>query len=609
MDRIKDFPQDGQLWWVRWVDDVRTPFGRTASPGIFVLLSHLAGCDLDRLPWLHDESRRTDRAFRTGFALTGSTPGLAIGTVFRDGVRVGALKAEDIPLEFDSTRSEANIKRAVEKSTTAFPIWRNVALPYHLIPRARYGLPGFSRGYCLVIRDANQAMVIPCFEVFRSFYAPHGDIALALTRGLWASEWKTVANPDDTRVLPDGAWQIGLRRRIENEHAPLLANLILNPVGREAADEIFGSLLRNRQTPAQSQLPGEDEEPVHPFRGTETSFPLRARLPFEWDRLAIRARCIQWRRNPNYYFAFEITEITWPDAPHVAHRIDYDRDNSGRAGRDQAASKQARPFLHVVSELNLSEGEPVPVTADEDPRPEPTSVHFPVRGPTWLNVPPLRPVLKPLSFTYEDIKRLMKEPAVQASAGSAGDASSDAIRAQYVSVAASPLPGCFGQVVDALNRLQRTGGIAGWSIVCPPRDGIQYRGGILGWPVSDDTDKRGWCWIDKAAKRRRGALVCEVHLDGTTLLWLDLETRSPGEAFCALFWHLSDQDGTDAIGKLLRVAVKKQGVWPDAGALVEAAGIASVRKWKHFHDKENRSRLDLKSLLSALRKTSHGSRS
>ena len=606
MDRIKDFPQDGQLWWVRWVDDIRTPFGRASSPGIFVLLSHLDDCDLDHLPWLHNEGSRMDRDVRTSYALIGSTPGLTIGTVFRDGVRVGKLKAEEIALEFDRTRSEANIKLAVEPSATAFPLWKNAALAYHLIPKTRYGLPGFSRGCCLVIHDAGQAAVIPCFEVFRSFYAPHGDIALALTRGVWKTEWKMVANPDDTLVLSDGAWQIGLRRRIRNEHAPLLANLIHNPVGFEAASEIFGSLLRSRQTPAQGPPPGEQvvqvEQPS-PSRASQTLFPLRARIPFEWDKLAIKARCVRWRTNPDYWFVFDITEITWPDAPFVAGRIDYDRDNSGRTGRDQAVSSQVRPFLRVMSELNLDEGQPVPVTADEDPRPEPTSVFFPVAGPAWVNIPPLRPVLKPLSFTYENIQRLTRsEPAVQASAGSQGSAQSDSIRAQYVSTEMSPLPHCFGQVLVALAQLERDGEVAGWSIACPPCDRVEYRGGILAWPVSGKKEKKAWCWIDRPKKRRRAALVCEIRLDGTTLLWLDLETRSSERGFCALLWHPPDRDWDAAITGLLRIAVKKRGVWLSRDEMAESTKIPSIQKWRHSHDREDQARLNLKSLLSALKK-------
>ena len=606
MDRIKDFPQDGQLWWIRWVDDVRAPSGRTGSPGIFVLLSLLKDGNLNRLPRIDEESRRAEHGSKISYALVGSTPGLAIGTVFRDGVRVGRLEAEETGLmTFDKAGSQSRIMPASAPSASAFPLWPKARPGYHLVPKLPYGIPGFHNGNCLVIHDATQAVVIPCFEVFRSFYAPHGDIALALTRGPWELEWKNVANPDDTRVLPDGSWQIGLRRRIRNQHAPLLANLIHGLVGHEAASEIFGSLLHSKQTPAQV-LPfshGQGGEIEKPPRERLTSSPLRARIPFEWEKLALKARCVCWNKSPDCYFAFEITEIAWPDAPFVAGRIDYDRDNSGRTGRGQAASSQARPFLQVVSELNLDEGQPVPVTTDEDPRPEPTSVVFPVAGPTWLNVPPLRPVLKPLSFTYENIQRLTRpEPAVQASAGSQGSAQSDSIRAQYVSTERSPLPHCFGQVLVALAQLEQDGEIAGWSIACPPCDCVEYRGGIPAWPVSGKKERKAWCWIDKPKKRRRAALVCEIHLDGTTLLWLDLEMRSSERGFCALLWHPPNRNWDAAIGGLLRIAVQERGVWLSRDKLAKSTEIPSIQKWRHYHDREDESRLNLKSLLSALKK-------
>lgn len=545
---------------------------------------------------------------RTSFALVGSTPGLAIGTVFRDGQRVGRLAAREVTLEFDKRESHSDIRLAREPAASVLSAWPDLGLPRNLVPMSKYRIPGFHGGNCLVIHDARQAVVLPCFEVFRSFYAPHGDIALALTSGPWASRWKDVANPDDTRALSDGTWQIGLRRRIRNEHAPILANLILNPIGHDAASQIFGSLLRSRQTPAPAQfdpLPRrQDGEPAAPARGTDTAFPLRADIPFEWERLAIKARCACWHKDPDEYFAFEVTEITWPDAPFVAHSIDYDRDNSGRAGHRQTLSNQRRPYIKIASELNLAAGEPVPVTTDEDPRMEPTSVLFPVLGPAWLNTPSLRPVLKPVSFTYEDVQCLTRagEPATEVSAGLAGGAGSDAVRAQYFHVARSPLPGCFGQVIDALARLEQKGKITGWNFVHPPQDAIEYRGGIPAWPVSGKEDKRAWSWVGEDRKRVRGALVCEMRWNNATLLWLDIETRSPADGFYALLWRPGTMEWTAAIGMLLKIAVDKRGIWPDAATLAEAVQVGHVQKWKHFHDKTERARLDLKSLLLALRK-------
>ncbi len=88
-------------------------------------------------------------------------------------------------------------------------------------------------------------MILPCFEIFRALYAPHEEIALALLTGPWDLQWPQVANPDHTCILPDGNWQIGLRRRILNMHAPLLANLILSPAGKAAANGVYSGWPRS----------------------------------------------------------------------------------------------------------------------------------------------------------------------------------------------------------------------------------------------------------------------------------------------------------------------------------------------------------------------------
>ena len=94
MDRIKDFPQDGGLWWVRWVDNVQIPAGGTGSPSISVMLCRLDdGTSLDRPPEIAIEGERSDVLQRVCRVLVGMIPGLTIGTVFRNGWRVGRLDA------------------------------------------------------------------------------------------------------------------------------------------------------------------------------------------------------------------------------------------------------------------------------------------------------------------------------------------------------------------------------------------------------------------------------------------------------------------------------------------------------------------------------------
>ncbi len=255
MDRIKEFPQDGRLWWICWVDHVLLPLGRTGSPGITVLLSALPdGANVANLPPIEGELRRQRREFSTIQVLAGAVTGLTIGTVFQNGLRVGLLKAEEVSFSFgvtDDGHRSAILPLRSNPDLSPPPHWwspRRVLRrrPRPLLPPASYALPGFDDVLGLLVRDDTRMVLLPCFEIFRAFYAAHQDVALALLSGPWDVTWHEVANPDHTGILDDNVWQIGLRRRIRNKDAPTLANLILNPYGRKAANDIHAHLLGKR---------------------------------------------------------------------------------------------------------------------------------------------------------------------------------------------------------------------------------------------------------------------------------------------------------------------------------------------------------------------------
>ena len=377
-----------------------------------------------------------------------------------------------------------------------------------------------------------------------------------------------------------------LRQNIENRHKVVLGNLVLNPWGKREANNIYTALLRQKSS---------------------GSGILRVALPFDWDRLTIKARCIRLHTNPDKYFAFEVTEIIWPDPPLGPPPVAYDRDNSNSQGVNQTPIDLPKPYAHPAREVVAEQDGTVPVTMSEDPGARPPPVLFEVRGPVWRNEPPTRKAEKGESYIYgTPPEKIDGEPASEASPGNPGRGTSGAARASY-SAMPRPRPSHrLTAVVEMLTRLKGVGGIQDWTVVHPPRNGIEFRDGLWAWSLAPaKRRKRAWYNLGGADERGRGALVCEVNVNGVMTYWLEIETRPKGtrpteEAFRALLFRIGLYDRMATISKLLEIAVKESGVWRES-AILNDAGADPHRKWQHRYEKDNSARLSAENALADLR--------
>jgi len=591
MDRIKGFPTDGQRWWVRWVDHVELPSGGTASPGIRVLLSRLPdNTGKGHMPSFGMESRNRT-APKICSVLAGAIPGLTIGTVFRDGIRVGRLNAESISVAFEFGKSRSFIWPVRPSKPALLPLGWPKGWPHWLLSIPSYPLWQFRSGNCLILHDEEKSVIIPCFEIFRALYAPHQEIALALLTGPWDLQWPQVANPDHTCILPDGNWQIGLRRRIRNMHAPLLANLILSPAGKAAANGLYTALLEALQ---RSAAPSPPELDAEPFIG------LRASLPFEWRQLRMRLRGMRLPGNPPKCFAIEITHISWPPPPFSPHLLWYHRDNSGTPAEEPTPSDLPPPFSLSEQDLVVGEDGLVPVTSEDDPRRNPQSEAFEVAGPVWEDVPPMRETPKAESFDYQGARRQQEsEPGSGTSPGNPGGGDSELIRSEYRLVPRRAPSHRFVDLIELLRRLKQKNTIEDWRIVHPPHAGIEFEDGTVAWPFITRRDaKRAWCYIDRKEDRVRGVLVCEVRMPNAAVNWLEVETRVGSEAFRAVLFRAAPDEQMLVVTKLMRLAEKREARWPPREVLSASVGVSAIRTWKHWY---KGGRLDPDNALRALR--------
>lgn len=568
VDRIQEFPKDGRLWWIRWVDRYRVLKGGTATPCVEVLLSPL---DLSLRDLRNASPHKIAAARSQGDVLvpvripvfTGFIPRLPLGVVFLDGVEVAS-----IPLEharFDIREFSVSV-RGTQDELSNKPRWRT--FPYRVINRGDYYLgdfPGARRSKAVVVESDDAVIVIPCHEIFRTMYAPHSDIARALTAGPWESTKTQVVAPDHTGLRDDGLWQVTLRRRIGDHFGPILANLCIADVGKAAANGIYTG-----------------------FLGNDGSGYLTAPFPFSLSRLTFEARGLWLDGEPRKFLALQLLGMEWPSSPELVSF----RDNSSKKGEIQTPIEKNRPFSGSSATTRADEDGIVDANSQEDPSASSTVTTFAVPSVAWRNLPKRVEEAKKESFIYRGRPRSDGEDELQGvSPGTEWSGDTDSASGAYS--AESPqrrdVSQRFEEVLKMFERLRSDGRIENWSIIPHPRPILRIDAVRL-WHfpkrAKDTKQFLPFSYLRRKEKQRRGALVCKLGLHEKTVYWLEIETRPSEPGRKALVYTVAEERFASATLVLLESVALNHGVWLHPDDLAKLTDISTAVTWRHtFIDK------------------------
>lgn len=572
IDRIQEFPKDGRLWWVRWVDRYRVPKGGTATPGVEVFLSPmdipLAG--LSRNDILEIVAPKTVQGPSPQAPIpvfTGFIPRLAIGTVFLDGIEVGSLPLDE--MEFDLKNFTISV-RSVNDELDPKPKWWKKELSYRVINRREFNVADFpdaKKSQAVVIQSDEVTIVLPCHEVFRSMYAPHSEIALALTSGPWEHTKAMVINPARTLPRADGNWQITLRRRVPGPCGNLLANLSLSPSGKAGANSIYTGLLRN-------DGPGY----------------MTAMIPFDLKHLRLKVKGLFFNDKPDKFLALQLMGMNLPDSPALATF----RDNSNEKGEIQTRVPKEKPYATSAATLISDADGIIDVSSEEDPLASSTVTTFVLPSVTWENQPTKIAGEKPESFIYEGRPQDDDPSEVSGvSPGTPWSGDTDSGSAAYSAEGQQTRDQSerIKEVIMMFKHLRSSGRIRHWIPVSPPRRQLQA-GGVPLWPLplyaKDTNTFLAFGYLDRTTgiKRRRGALICELKFRGRRIYWLDIELHANESGRKALIYSVAEDHFHSATYKLLEIAAQNRGQWLPADELARFAGISAAETWTHtFIDK------------------------
>lgn len=554
IDRIEEFPKDGRLWWVRWVDRYFVPQRGTATPWVEVVLSPLH-VPLDEIRSLNLKQTVTaTEALHPIRLFTGYIPRLALGTVFRDGVEVACLPLQTMRINAEAVHLATH---GVMDELSRKPSWWT--FPYRVINRRDYYLAGFLKSHAVVVTSERMTIVLPCHEVFRTMYAPDSEIALALTSGPWEMTKTRVLERSETGIRADGRWQIVLRKRIRNEFANVLANLCLNKAGKAGANGIYTALLA-------SDGPGCMKVP----------------MPFDISRLQMEARGIWLDDDPRKFLALQISSMTWPIDVETVYR----RQNSGDKGKIQTPIDKPKPYATNGAKPSPDGEGFINANSNEDPSASSASTNFSLPSLRWRNAPKLEKEEKLESFVYVGIPTEDEDHTLAGvSAGTEWHGETSSGSATY-SQERRDHSLRFAEVVEMLDRLKAAGEIEQWKCIPHPRPRLVV-GGLSVWhfptKVTGAKKTPGFCYLDRDGKRLRSALVCEIHYRGSTAYWLELEVGQSGGGFRSLVFSVAAPDPTASILLLLNIAALNRGVWPHIDDLVMETGLTWAEFWIHSY--------------------------
>lgn len=547
IDRIVEFPQDNQLWWIRWVDKYEPKIGRTGSASVKVLLSKITNNhSIDSLSLFNSTDlawQETKLSFKT--IATGAVPRLMIGAIFQNGIHVGDLPSKTEKFNFMSGRDYHGVHEAGESlAHITLPWMERKGIEFKPLGMNQYILGEFSRSKCLVFKQGDEYIIIPCHEIFRVLYAPQQELAQAITGGAWNMSWHKVANPEKTGAREDGIWQICLRKSIKDTFAPALAHLIIDPEGLSAANAISSHFLADKNN--------ADYE--------KTGRRMHAVIPFAWENLTIIGEFIVLNKKPVRYLCLRLTGINFP----FPHPMLLFRDNPGH-GEVRVPADRQNP--HPVRKLNESADGVVPVASDEDPDAGSHPIEIEVKGTLFINEPKIEKYKNPESFTYQGHNFAITDQEYDgASPGIGTYGRTNKVRTSYSAAGQTERSPRFTKITEMLDRLKRQNRIQHWKVISPPDSGSS-RGDARVWlfpirnPSTYNGKKIAWAYLDGGTKERRAALLCAAQVDDRTLYWLEIETR-PNEGFTS--WLFVPQYEGEAVedffAQVLLVCAMERGV-------------------------------------------------
>jgi hypothetical protein len=587
---IAEFPQDGTPWWIRWIGKCRNSHTRLSGPVVDVYLERLregvnysrdqlVAASVMRFPLAPDPIVRT--------VAVGNLPDFALGGIYCNGLRSGAMAAPTGTFTLDHREPEHFPIKIGDLLRS--PLLPSLSLREDSAYMGQFRVPDHD-SYVLVLRQTNSDahVIIPCLEIFRSFFGVETEMARALLSGPWPLVQSRIINPSRTLVRDDGSWELGLRPRIHDDSVPTIANLCFSDAGQAAARRIYGSMA-----------------------DSERDWNMVAKFPMPEGDLSLKMRyCIL--DNMGTILCTQICGAEWPHEEPIL----YSRDNDGRTGQEQFEHDGPPPYSNSGRlEADISAAW-IENCSEEDPFGPSKSVLHPSPQSLWSNLPHIERITKERSAVYkEGFGNGEVRPLKRTSSGTPqfGESESTPGAFSQSELGEMDVPSRFEQVMSLFDRFVKYSALKEWSAFCSNSTRKHYVQGYPVWTLPQevenqlgDVQKKSWASIGKAYERPRVALIARlVKLIGPPIYWIEVEpTPNSNGTFRALLLasSRSGQALQELLDEALYLCVQRRGVWPPIREIITRTGAESAATWRHIGS--TRGTLNYFSALSAIQSLS-----
>jgi hypothetical protein len=618
MAELSSFPNDDNLWFVKWIDNFGF-IGDAHAAAVCVLLQKLPFTSPEVLNDLtQGETEKIlgtvakgSDLFFTAKISVGTLPNVAIGTVFQNGSFIG-----ELPLHRRVILLKNPLAKSVKLSddVTAPETWRSPA-KYRWLNLYEYSglFSDYSESRCLLHQTEDIDYLIPHTTILKYFYAPHTSLANAIIGGPWEMR--------KSHVIQFGEMESGYRTFLGAN--PTIWNIIIKNLSKNFA---FHAALYNFDPYAHACANLIHSEAQRSAKRTGGNIGLlewfcNALIPFRACsrplELGVKGFVIGPSKSipKQKYLVTSIVECSVPDyIPSISAAL----FNSNDKGETIIETDEDPPFAGAKKEIQPGQNMVIDEQRDSIEDMKPITLY--TEEHEWLDLPKIDWQKKKQSKSYP---KPIPLPSVTAnnqnvSTGVPGSPSTSLppLHAQNPARRASHR---FKLIIQALNKLSREKPLS-YSIVQPYNPMVvTNRNGFVCWKfISEDVRLKiksaddGWRVIrsksdDDSALPPvpRAALVLKIIYKSQIGYWIEIENNPQEPGARSPFIFNTNGKITEIMPSILDAIAVLKGVslFSNLQKEISLRTDAKVESYRHQYERNSDTRiLSTKSILIHLDK-------
>lgn len=546
MSEIAGFPDDNNLWLVKWIDKIQLPHLSTTSASVSVLLQKLPISDPKLIHTLKDKqlqeilSPPVDQEYEVIRLLVGVLPEIEVGAVFQSMRKVANLPNASLNITVPLAELSCESRRLSDLVEAPYKKW-DPKMPYRVLNKFEYHLDyrEWKDSNFLIFKTPSMEYVIPRFAIFKAFYAQNVKFARAFTNGDWPTQcgnlvyMKELESGLKTGVDElTGEWNIVLQLNVQPELAPLLGIYIFDEYGKKCASSIYASMLKARN----------NNENKCWFSDAKIPFPTTPDKPLELFLQGFVLRKYKYS-DDGAPVRFLVTKIIGSSLPNLP-QINRSYVINGQKGKDKIEVDKPAPFSNRPRTKTLNDQTKIDSNTDSNDMfggTEITSSSF-----FWKGMPTILQMQKESSKSYNKPERsgvYDDKNKNQVSPGNDTSSTSAQPEAKIKTLIRQPEKR-FEHLLYALDSLKKDLKIVGYSIVGPLNkvQGIEI-GGVWCWNFLDEDSRSTGKWPMKGWRMKmdsersedgwlklgqpRSALVLRIDYSESEFgYWIEIEQKS-----------------------------------------------------------------------------------